>query len=1114
MRTPFARLLQLSVVMLVSVAIGFALYVSFEKDIDRANLQRYQSYLLADELRQSSDDLTRMARSYVVTRDPQYKQYYQQILDIRNGLLPRPKAYPGIYWDLVLQGHKSEGSMDGTAVPLLTLMHQAGFTEDEFAQLALAKANSDGLTKTEYEAFQLVEQGSPAALERARLIMHDAQYHRDKQSIMQPISAFGRLMDQRTSQAVHQARSRADTARAVLIILGLMLLLALLQTHRSLHRILGGSVDDLVARIKRIGEGDFSDERDVPTGAQGSVMERLVHTQGQLQRSESERLASEQRLHQARDQHEQDLKQSLWAMTEAQRIGRVGTYVTDIKTGLWQGSAVLDDIFGIDASFEKTIPNWNGLIAPEFRQPLLDYYYQVIAGDGKFNKEYAVIRPADGQLCWVEALGEFSLDDVGQPAFLRGTIRDIHRQKVAQLELQGYQDQLEALVQQKTQENEHQRAQLIESETRFTLAVEGADVGIWDLNLVTLVLYHSPRMAHMLGYTAEELPSERAVWDALAHPDDAAVYREKLMAHIKNSQIPFESIVRMRHKDGQWRWILSRGRATRNAQGRALRVSGTHTDITERKRVEEAAQDADRAKSAFLANMSHEIRTPMNGVIGMVDILQQTELSSEQQRMLSTIANSSQTLLHILNDILDYSKIEAGKLTVERVPTSLQEVVQEVQQLMQGVASAKGLVVATSIAPDLPQAIYADPIRLRQVLLNLLGNAIKFTPSDAPADAAVSLALERGVLSDGQPAVLLRVRDQGIGMSAEVVAKLFRPFSQADASTAREFGGTGLGLSISQQLALLMGGHISVDSTPGQGSEFTVALPLKEAPLDRRSAVPAAQHRHRRCLGSSRAQAAANGHLILLAEDNETNRDVLMQQLRLLGYCADVAEDGRIALEKWRNGHYGLLLTDCHMPNMDGFALTEAIRQSEDAGRSAPIIAITANAMHGEARRCLDAGMSDYLSKPLRLQELGPMLAKWLPMSEHEAFEFEASHEPEVHAQHDDLQVWHPGTLRELVGDDTDIHKRLLAKFLVNAKQQVAVIRQSAAEGNTTTVAGVAHTLKSAARSVGALRLGEQCQHLETAGWDADALTCKALSAGLEGELALTEQRIVQHLTL
>jgi len=1109
MSTPFARLLQLTVVLLAAVIMGFALYVSFERDIDRANLQRYQSYLLADELRQSSDDLTRMARSYVVTRDPQYKQYYQQILDIRNGLLPRPQDYPGIYWDLVLQGHKPPGSADGPAVPLLTLMHQAGFTDDEMGQLALAKDNSDTLTNTEFEAFGLVENGSAAALEKARLIMHDAQYHRDKQSIMQPISAFYRMIDRRTSDAVRQARARADDARMVLMALGALLLLALLQTHRSLHRILGGSVDEVVTRIRRIGAGDFSGAGDVPPGAHGSVMGHLAQTQLQLQRSESERLTAEQHLHQARDQHEWALNQSLWAMCEAQRIGRVGTYVTDIKTGHWQGSAVLDDIFGIDATFEKTIPNWSSLIAPEFRQELLDHYNQVIAGDGMFHKEYVVIRPCDGQACWVEALGEFSYDGAGQPEFLHGTIRDIHKQKTVQLELQHYQDQLEVLVQQKTQEIEHQRAQLIESETRFTLAVEGADVGIWDLNLVTQALYHSPRMAHMLGYTPEEKPTERAIWDALAHPDDVLPYRQKLAAHIKDASVAFEAIIRMRHKDGQWRWILSRGRATRNALGRAIRISGTHTDITERIRIEEAAQDADRAKSEFLANMSHEIRTPMNGVIGMIDILQQTPLSPEQQRMLSTIANSSQTLLNILNDILDYSKIEAGKLAVECVPTALEDLAQSVKQLMHGVASAKALTLTLSISADLPRAIHTDPTRLRQVLLNLLGNAIKFTRADAPGSGRVSLALQPGTLPGGQPAVLFQVRDNGIGMHPEVVAKLFRPFSQADASTARQFGGTGLGLSISHKLVALMGGQITVQSAPGQGSEFTVTLPLNEAHLAAVHSSTPEQCLRLPARTPSRAEALANGQLILLAEDNETNRDVLREQLRLLGYQADIAEDGRVALDKWRSGHFGMLLADCHMPHMDGFALTAAIRQTEAPGQRLPIIAITANAMAGEAQRCLDAGMDDYLSKPLRLPELGRMLAKWLPAPQRHPAGTDLTEQTTPNGA---LPVWSHAILTDLIGDNPGLHKRLLAKFVVNAQDQTAAIKAAAETGDTTALVSVSHTLKSAARSMGAQRLGELCLRLEAAGLAGDTPSYSALAKEIDDELAAATQSIESHL--
>jgi len=762
---------------------------------------------------------------------------------------------------------------------------------------------------------------------------------------------------------------------------------------------------------------------------------------------------------------------------------------------------------GIESLYEVTAqqalhdPNaMTACILPEDREAYVSSIADSATGLSAWEHEHRIQTPS-GIVKWIRSLASPKRRTDGSTVW-NGFSSDVTESKRIEHEI------------------EQQKAQLLESETRFTLAVEGADVGIWDLNLLTQELYHSPRMASMLGSTLEELPTVREVWDALTHPDDVLPYRNMLMAHIKDSDVPFESIIRLRHKNGQWRWILSRGRATRDASGRAIRVSGTHSDITERKRIEDAAQSANLAKSEFLANMSHEIRTPMNGVIGMVDILQQTALQPEQQRMLSTIANSSQTLLHILNDILDYSKIEAGKLKVEHIATPLKEVAESVQQLMQAVAGAKGLTLSLSIAPDLPTAIYADPTRLRQVLMNLLGNAIKFTRGEATQTGHVSLLLEQGALPDGQPAVLLRVRDDGIGMSPEVVATLFTPFCQADASTARQFGGTGLGLSISQRLVTLMGGQITVQSSPGAGSEFTVTLPLHEAVIAAIAFEQPQQPVQLRASAPSMDEATASGHLILLAEDNETNRDVLGEQLRLLGYCADMAEDGREALEKWRSGRYALLLTDCHMPHMDGFALTAAIRESEQPGRRLPIIAITANAMQGEAQRCLQAGMDDYLSKPLRLAELAPMLEKWLPLPAGlEEIAKMVQDAPEVIASNAVLtsatgifDIWNCNTLSELVGDNDSLHRRLLEKFLLNASHQVIRIEAQALAGDATQAANVAHMLKSAARSVGALALGELCQQIETAGLTNEAAHCAALATGLASAFAQAQARIHAHL--
>lgn len=398
------------------------------------------------------------------------------------------------------------------------------------------------------------------------------------------------------------------------------------------------------------------------------------------------------------------------------------------------------------------------------------------------------------------------------------------------------------------------------------------------------------------------------------------------------------------------------------------------------------------AKSSFLANMSHEIRTPLNGLVGMVDVLQRTELSPGQRRMLGVISDSSMALVGILNDILDFSKMEAGRLDMESIPVNLEGVVQGVGLLLSTIAQTKSVALSVRVAPELPRWTLGDPNRLRQVLLNLTGNAIKFSADHSAGRAGqVMLWADPCALRSGQIGVRFCVQDNGIGMDAELVAKLFQPFTQADGSTARKFGGTGLGLSITRGLVELMGGRVSVTSMPGEGSEFAVELPLVVCDADEPGLAPEAVAREHNRSAAPRqpalepvVQADSPDQArprILLAEDNEINQDVIQEQLRLLGYECDVAGDGVIALAMWRAdpGRYALLLSDCHMPHLDGFGLTEAIRAQEPAGTRLPIIAITANAIKGEEQRCLEQGMDDYLSKPLRMQELEPMLQRWLP---------------------------------------------------------------------------------------------------------------------------------------
>jgi PAS domain S-box-containing protein len=607
--------------------------------------------------------------------------------------------------------------------------------------------------------------------------------------------------------------------------------------------------------------------------------------------------------------------------------------------------------------------------------------YQTLA-HGKVWRGEVCNRSKDGHLYWVQTTVVPTLGNDGKPVEYTAIRADITVRKEAEQQLLRHQYHLAELVDQKTAELESSvqtaRSALLTLEQQRHVIDEHAIVTICGVD--GRIIYGNDMFAEVSGFSRDEfVGQDHRIINSGYHPKG---FFKEMYETVARGEV-WHAEVCNRAKGGHLYWVASTTAAFMDGEGKPYQYIAVRTDITARKQAEESAKAASRAKADFLANMSHEIRTPMNGVVGMVDILQQTELAPEQRRMLGTIHDSSLALLHIINDILDYSKIEAGKLKVESIPMQLHRVAESAVQLMNTAAIAKSIALSVSVAPDLPQWTLGDPNRLRQVLLNLVSNAIKFTTSQPDRSGQVALRVETVTRSDGTRGVRLRICDNGIGMSPAVVAKLFQPFSQADESTARKFGGTGLGLSITQRLVELMQGHITVSSTPNAGSEFSVELLLQTCEAGRVPADEQTELRaHHHPVPVTREQALARGQLILLAEDNETNRDVMQEQLHLLGYACELAEDGALALKMWqaKPGRYALLLTDCHMPNLDGFGLTQAIRAHEPDGTRLPIIAVTANAMQGEGQRCRERGMDDYLSKPLRMTELASMLEKWIPV--------------------------------------------------------------------------------------------------------------------------------------
>ncbi len=534
---------------------------------------------------------------------------------------------------------------------------------------------------------------------------------------------------------------------------------------------------------------------------------------------------------------------------------------------------------------------------------------------------------------------------------------------------------------------------LRESEVHYRLLTENVSDVVWQVDSDYLLTYISPADERLRGYRAEEMIGQHIFnlfdEDGIATLTKITRQRQEIEQHgMKSGTISYEA--QQRCKDGEWLWVEVRSTPERDVQGTITGYYGITREITDRKRAEDelhqqavmleaevaerqvthekmlvAKQDAEianRVKSEFLANMSHEIRTPMNGIIGMTQLLYMTELTEEQREYLGLIDSSGHNLLALINNILDLSKIESGMIELENVEFSLERAINDVTNTQRAIIGSKKLTITILVAPDVPKIVLGDQLRFKQIILNLLGNAVKFT-----AQGSISIsAMFESRLND-TVVIRISVSDTGIGMAAEQLEKIFGAFAQADASTTRKYGGTGLGLAISQNLAKLLRGKIWVESEPEVGSRFHLVIPFTTLPIVAGSSKKA----------EIALQPARQGRplSVLVAEDNEINQKFITTILGKMGHKVICVPNGELALEQWRQREFDCILMDIQMPVLGGEAAVAVIRGEEaERGRRSTVIALTAHALIGDRERFLENGFDGYLTKPVLADELAEQL--------------------------------------------------------------------------------------------------------------------------------------------
>jgi two-component system, sensor histidine kinase len=594
-------------------------------------------------------------------------------------------------------------------------------------------------------------------------------------------------------------------------------------------------------------------------------------------------------------------------------------------------------------------------------------------------------------------------------------------------------------------------------EQKYQTIIENMSLGLVEVDLDHRVRYVNESFCEIIGYEEEEM-LEQSIFSLICAAKDNDLLRRKQLERLKGVSDVYEAQVQT--KSGALKWMLIGGAPLYDETSTVVGTTGIFMDITHQKLLEtnlreakKQAEESSEAKAQFLANMSHEIRTPMNAILGMSQLLAKTPLSKTQDNYLTAISTSAENLLVIINDVLDLSKIDAGKLVLERIGFSTRALCQQIEKTLQYKAEEKGLNLVTWVKAGIPDVLIGDPYRITQVLLNLAGNAVKFTDK-----GQVTVSCEQVDFSALESVVEFTVSDTGIGIAPEYLTRIFSAFSQEDSSVTRRFGGSGLGLSICRRLVGLMDSELRIESEKNQGTviSFTLRLPIGTAADMPSKHVP---------FGTKVIQAGVLGRRVLLVEDNDFNRLLAKSFLHQAGAEVTEAENGAVAVEllNQATAPYDLILMDVQMPVMNGFETTEFIRQV--LGLTTPIVALTANAIRGEQQKCLAAGMNDYLAKPFLEQDLLKMVYDWTirPQSE----------------EHRAEKLYDLSLLQEMARGDQQFIQSMLATFLDSSTAILQELHEALDSGSLARLQAGAHKIKPSLMHLHMKQVLEPVEHLE-----------------------------------